>query len=321
MKIEPYIVQLLYRYQCVTVPGLGAFLTETQSAQWHGAAQTFFPPKKVISFNAYLKNNDGLLANHIAQTEKIPYEVAVNGIEHAVHEWKMRLQDVGTIALRNIGELRYTSDKNVVFTPQEQVNYLTEAFGLSPVISPAVQREVLVHLDAVAPETAVEEIPVIPLGTEKTSAPWLKYAAIFVFGAGLLGSGGYFGNQYYEKQVQEATLAVQQKVQSQVQQKIANATFLLDNPIETLPAVSLTVQQEKLPYHVVAGAFRLEANADRVLYELKKLGFPARKIGPNKHGLYPVLYGSYARYSDARNQMETAQKSHNPEAWVLIEEL
>ncbi|MFN7331701.1 MAG: SPOR domain-containing protein, partial [Flavobacterium sp.] len=90
MKIEPYIAQLLYRYQCVTVPGLGAFLTETQSAQWHGAAQTFFPPKKVISFNAYLKNNDGLLANHIAQTEKIPYEVAVNGIEHAVQEWKMR---------------------------------------------------------------------------------------------------------------------------------------------------------------------------------------------------------------------------------------
>jgi hypothetical protein len=25
--------------------------------------------KKMISFNAYLKNNDGLLANHIAQAE------------------------------------------------------------------------------------------------------------------------------------------------------------------------------------------------------------------------------------------------------------
>ena len=33
MKIEQYISQLLYRYQCVTVPGFGAFLTEFQSAQ------------------------------------------------------------------------------------------------------------------------------------------------------------------------------------------------------------------------------------------------------------------------------------------------
>ena len=74
MKIEPYIAQLLYRYQCVTVPGFGAFLTEIQSAQIIESSNSFFPPKKMISFNAYLKNNDGLLANHIAQAEKTSYE-------------------------------------------------------------------------------------------------------------------------------------------------------------------------------------------------------------------------------------------------------
>jgi len=35
MKIEQYISRLLYRYQCVTVPGFGAFLTEIQPAQLH----------------------------------------------------------------------------------------------------------------------------------------------------------------------------------------------------------------------------------------------------------------------------------------------
>jgi hypothetical protein len=34
-------------------------------------AQIHFPPKKMISFNANLKNNDGLLANHIAQSENL----------------------------------------------------------------------------------------------------------------------------------------------------------------------------------------------------------------------------------------------------------
>ena len=46
MKIEPYIAQLLYRYQCVTVPGFGAFLTEIQSAQLIESSNSFFPPKK-----------------------------------------------------------------------------------------------------------------------------------------------------------------------------------------------------------------------------------------------------------------------------------
>ena len=35
MNLEYHISQLLYRYQCVTIPGFGAFLTDYQSAQWH----------------------------------------------------------------------------------------------------------------------------------------------------------------------------------------------------------------------------------------------------------------------------------------------
>ncbi|WP_459640758.1 HU domain-containing protein [Flavobacterium sp. CGRL2] len=46
MKIEVYISQLLYRYQCVTVPGFGAFLTEIHSAQLNESTNSFFPPKK-----------------------------------------------------------------------------------------------------------------------------------------------------------------------------------------------------------------------------------------------------------------------------------
>ncbi|MBU2061164.1 MAG: SPOR domain-containing protein, partial [Bacteroidetes bacterium] len=88
MNIDSYISQLLYRYQCVTVPGLGAFLTETQSAQWIESTNSFFPPKKMISFNTNLKNNDGLLANHIASSEKISYNYAVNAIEYQVVKWK-----------------------------------------------------------------------------------------------------------------------------------------------------------------------------------------------------------------------------------------
>jgi hypothetical protein len=38
----------------------------------------------------------------------------------------------------------------------------------------------------------------------------------------------------------------------------------------------------------------------------------------NKHGLYPVLYGSYATYAEAEKHKEKS-KNDNPQAWILIE--
>jgi len=76
MQLENYISDLLYRYDCVTVPEFGAFLTNRVSAKVHASTNSFYPPKKVLSFNEQLKNNDGLLANYIAEVEKIPYAVA-----------------------------------------------------------------------------------------------------------------------------------------------------------------------------------------------------------------------------------------------------
>ncbi|MFN3641071.1 MAG: SPOR domain-containing protein, partial [Flavobacterium sp.] len=33
MRLETFISQLLYRYQCVTVPGFGSFITESKPAK------------------------------------------------------------------------------------------------------------------------------------------------------------------------------------------------------------------------------------------------------------------------------------------------
>ena len=313
MKMDLYISQLLYRYQCVTVPGFGAFLTEIQSAHLNESSHSFYPPKKLVSFNSYLKNNDGLLANHLAQSEKISYNAAVSIIENQVVNWRSKLQELETITLKNIGEFSLNTEKSLVFTPFDSVNYLTESFGLTTYISPAIKREVLQQV-----ANLKEDTEVVQLVPETRSNPFLKYAAIFVVSAGLLGAGGVLGNNYYQQKIQEETLAVQTKVQKQVEQKIQEATFVISNPI---PAVTLTVNNAKTPYHIVAGAFLSEENADKMYDELIHLGYPAKRIQKNQHGLYPVIYKSYASYSEAQTEMQRIKKSHNPEAWVLIEEL
>ena len=315
MNIELYISQLLYRYQCVTVPGFGAFLTEIQSAQLIESSHSFFPPKKMISFNAHLKNNDGLLANHIAQAEKTSYEYAVSAIQYEVHNWKKALQEKGLFSIKNVGNFSLNADNNLIFTPYDQTNYLTNSFGLSAFVSPVVKREIF-EQKIEALEENIEENEVIEfIPQRRKSSVYLKYAAIFVLGLGLTGAIGY---PVYQQQIANETIIVEQSVQKQVQNKIQEATFFIENPI---PAVTLTVKEEKMSYHIMAGAFRDEKNAQKKFKELSNLGYKARRIPQNKHGLYPVLYGSYTTFAEANKAKEEIIKTDNPDAWVLIESL
>lgn len=311
MKIETYIAQLLYRYQCVTVPGFGAFLTEIQSAQLVESSNSFFPPKKLISFNAYLKNNDGLLANHIAQTEKTSYEYAVSAIQYEVFNWKKTLQETGVFSIKNVGDFCLNADRNLIFTPYDQTNYLSGSFGLSPFVSPMVKREIFEQqLEALEENDTIQLVP-----ETRNKYAVLKYAAIFVLGLGLTATVGY---PIYQNEIETQKIIVETAVQRQVQNKIQEATFFIESPI---PAVTLTVKEGKLPYHIMAGAFRDEDNAQRVFEDLSEKGYKAKRIERNKHGLYPVLYGSFSTYAEAEKLKNEIRAKENPEAWILIESL
>jgi len=314
MKIEQYISQLLYRYQCVTVPGFGAFLTEFQSAQLDVNSNSFYPPKKLISFNPYLKNNDGLLANHLAEAEKMSYEIAVNTIQNEVLLWKSKIHEFGHFSIKNIGDFSLNVENNLVFIPVDQLNYLKESFGLSSFVSPSVKREIYKQ----EVETIEENAPIAFTPEKRRNFSALKYAAIFTISLGLTGVLGYKLYDNYLKQLEQETLLVQSNVQKKINQKIQEATFFIENP---LPSVTLTIPVEKMPYHVVAGAFRLESNAKNAYESLLKLGFKAKRLPANKHGLLPVLYGSYSSYAEACKAKAAIQKLENKDAWLLIQEL
>ena len=313
MLIEKHISDLLYRYQCVTVPGFGAFLTETVSAHVTGSASSFFPPKKVVSFNANVKNNDGLLANHVALQEKMSYELTVIKIGDVVNEWTYLLQNRNRVVLKNIGEISVNNEMNWVFEPANTVNYLTDSFGLSSFVSPEITREVLKQ----KVEALEEKAPIVFTPERKRDYSYLKYAAVFVT---MLGAGGFGYKTYYDQQIETKTLAVQKNVQEKIQQQIQQATFVISAPVEEVELSVTAPVEEKMPYHLVAGAYRSEENANKAITELKAAGFENAKMLPmNKHNLYPVVYGSFKNLNEAQTERKNIQKSHNAEAWLLIE--
>lgn len=309
MRMEQYISQLLYRHQCVIVPGFGGFLTEFQSAKLVESTHTFYPPKKMISFNFQLKNNDGVLANYITKVEKISFEKATEQIENEVKEWKLILQNQQSLLLNQIGKLTLNAEGGLVFEPIDTLNYLTDAFGLTSIVSPPVKRALL----SLEPEPK-EEKPVIVLSNEKQRPNWIKYAAVAVVG---LSISGFFVNQWHQTKIANDLLQVEKAVQKKVEQKIQQATFFIDNPISS---VSLTVAEEQKNYHIVAGAFRELKNAEKAVASLQKLGYNARQIEPNKHGLHPVVYDSYSRLEEAQQALGEIKANHNKEAWLLVQE-
>ncbi|HLN94254.1 MAG TPA: SPOR domain-containing protein [Flavobacterium sp.] len=308
MNTARHIEQLLYRHQCVGIPGFGAFLTETKPARLDEAAHTFFPPAKVLSFNPLLKNNDGLLASHVARAERLSYDDALDRIAQDVAVWRDALIAERRLTLPNIGVLSVNAEGNLVFEEAGQVNYFTGAFGLSSFVSPAIRREVL----AVVGEDVAEEEPLVLVPQRTESRQWLKYAAIFAIG---LGTSGFFGNRYYQDRIAKETEIVQAEVQKEVGNRIQQATFFLETPLEN---VVLPVEKTWKPYHIVAGAFREEGNAQRVFEKLTAQGFAAERLEPTRKGLYPVSYGSYATLSEAQAALDTIRKQHGGEAWLLV---
>lgn len=317
MRLDQYISDLLYRYECVTVPNFGAFLTQRKGAQVHHTTNAFYPPSKELSFNAQLISNDGLLVKYIADATGEEYESTLQEVTSKVSDWKKQLENAEIVSLENIGDLSLNEEGKIQFEPSYHLNYLTSSFGLSSFVSSEISRVIEETKEELAPTVVTEETEtdVIPLVVAEENRrfrfPW-KYAAA----AAIILSAGFFGMREYQSNQQ---VAEQTKAQESINSYIQQATFFNTNPVE-LPSITLKVAKEIQNYHVVAGAFRIEENANTKVAQLKANGFDAALLGKNRYGLHQVSYASFATREEASEALAKIKKTEAPEAWLLVTE-
>jgi hypothetical protein len=308
MQLSQYISTLLYRYECIIVPGLGAFLTHKVSAEIDTQAQVFSPPKKRLSFNEQLQSNDGVLANYIATSEKVSYENALSKIAKQVAEIQQSLKKNETVSLKYVGDLSRSKTGALEFEPSYHLNYMTAAFGLSQFVSPEVKRDLPLRVVG-----AKEKETTLILASRKSRTNALiKYAAVAVI---LLGLGGFMASNAYMQYIEKENIAAQEKVRVALDNQIQEATFLVNTP---LPAITIDIEKPSGNYHIVAGAFRVKANSERKLRQLKRLGFNARLIGQNRFGLHQVVFESYPERRAAERALYNIRRTQDPTAWLLI---
>jgi len=140
MKIARYIGDLLYDYECVVIPGLGGFITKDKPVSINDVTHNFSPPFREVHFNVHLRTNDGLLVNHVAQQEQIGYKIAKQRVDQFVFQCHNALNSGKKIKFKNIGSIHFDADKNIVFQQDAKINYNSNSFGLTSLVSPVIRR-------------------------------------------------------------------------------------------------------------------------------------------------------------------------------------
>jgi len=313
MVLEHYISNLLYRYNCVVVPGFGAFLSEYKSAVLNEQSNSFYPPSKSLSFNKQLSSNDGLLVSYMAEVEQSSYEEMLQKVLNKVEKWKHILDQGERLTLANIGDLKSNKEGRIQYQPSYQINHLTSSFGLSSFVSAPITREVL-KKEVVALEEKVPFIITPERREESSIRPYLKYAAIILLAL----STGLTGYRFYNESLNQQQMVVE-KAQEEVSKSIQEATFFDTAPLE-LPTLNLKVITKKPKvgmHHIVAGAFRFKANANKKIRLLKRRGYDAAYLGANKHGLHMVTYSSHSDVDEALQTLRKVKRTQSQDAWLL----
>ncbi|NJB71545.1 hypothetical protein GGR42_002007 [Saonia flava] len=324
--MEKYIADLLYRYNCVAVPKLGAFLTQIKSAYILEHTNSFYPPSKVLSFNEQVSSNDGLLVSYMADVEKTSYEEMLIHVENSVGEWKKQLKNGERLMLPNIGDMWLNDEGKIQFQPTQLVNYLTSSYGLNSFVSAPITREVLKE-EVVELE---EKIPFIitPESRQEVTEnhsfrPYLKYAAVVLLAL----STGFTGFQFYKNNIGNQEV-VRQEANEEVFRSIQEATFFNSKPLELPPLtinaktkgtdkVAPTPSKGQKIHHIVAGAFRIETNAEKKVQELRDRGYNATYIGTNAYGLHQISYDSFTDAKEALQFLRKIKRTESSEAWML----
>jgi hypothetical protein len=170
MRLEAFLTDLLYDHDCVIIPGFGGLVANYRPARLNRVTHVIKPPSKHVGFNRNLTHNDGLLVAHISLVTGKSYAESLREVEETVAEYQHALIHGERVSWQRIGLFFRDRGGNMQFVPEDQENFLPEAFGLTPV-----------QLRPLAKEIA--ETPAVPAPAVQRvrHTGWWKAAAAVAF--------------------------------------------------------------------------------------------------------------------------------------------
>lgn len=312
-SVEHYISELLFLHDCVIVPKFGGFVSSQRAAQLNRTTHSLSPPSKQILFNTNLKTNDGLLISHIVNEEGITQKKAKKNVEIFSNKSNSKLTTSKVLRIAKIGLFTVAEEGNIIFSQDSTTNYNLDSFGMQSTYNKSIIRKTETTKQV---EVTVERIK----NTSRSPRALLRAAAIIIPLVAL----SYLSVSQQERinnvYTQMATLNPFNSAKTANKIMPSNTETTLNTTIEANPnnnaieEINTATIISKKTYYIIAGAFKKQKNAKRMLAKLNKWEYNASLVKGD--GLLRV---SYAKFNNKDNAILTLNKikQENPEAWLL----
>jgi len=351
MNVHKLIVkgvkEQLFINEYLVLPDFGGFVLKKSPAHFSASGALILPPAKSISFNAQLKQNDGILAHWLQSELKCDASQAIGYLKDFAGYCTSLLNNRGRLTLEDIGFFYLDFENNICFEPQQQTNFLTDSFGLTPVSIKEIEAEIIKKAETVFEDRTIAVETITPVQKRKLR-DYRRLAIAAVSGVVLLSSilfivsnnkiGGklhssVFGNEaksvyspvnYSDLNIK--SLAIEK--QDYVADANGIAAIELDNnKTISVKAIDIELKTPTKTSHVkrtfsshkkfqiVLGCFSILNNANKMVKKLSQQNISAEVAGQNEKGLYIVSGGGFDSKDEAVSQLVRVKDLY-PNAWI-----
>ncbi len=308
--IEHYISQLLYTHDCVIVMSFGGFVGSNIASKLNRKTGLLSPPNRSILFNTQLVENDGLLINHIAQSEGISQEKAKEELLKFVEISKANLTKYKSLRIKTIGLFTLNSDNKIIFNQDISINYNLNSFGFQDSVHNRIERE---------SEIIEESLKIIRKKNDFSTKRLMKAAAILIplIGISLISITQQQEINNIYKQIANLnpfTVNNTKHIKIDTETKVVEAKPELKTDIKKVVPEREEIVVLKQTHYIIAGAFGVEANAIKLKNKLNRWNYNSTIISNKK--IMRVSYDSFSTKEQALSSLIKIRKE-NPAAWIL----
>lgn len=344
------IKEQLFLNDYLVIPGFGGFVLKARSSHFSSTQGMLVPPVKTVSFNSQLKQNDGILAIWLQDK-----------LSCSANESLMHLNDFSEfcagilsarrrLSMEGIGFFYLDFENNTCFEPQQDVNFMTSSFGLTPVSVQAIEfnfpesKKEPVFVDRTLQSSVQTGKTIKHSRNYKRLVNPALFSIIFICLLGLLVS-----NSKIQGELRSSLFASESKgefspinypdldiqsIPASSQAYVADANGIATISLDHEKVIAVKALEtggnlhsksgsfnhssnvvKKGKFEIVLGCFAISANATRMVQQLSAKHVEASVTGKNARGMYVVSNGSFKTKNEAIQRL-MAIKDTFPNAWI-----
>ena len=342
------IKEQLFLNDYLVLPNFGGFVLKARPAHFSVSGAQLMPPSKTVSFNAQLKQNDGILALWLQQKLNCEASDALNHLLEFSAYCSSLLVAKRRLSIDGIGFFYLDFENNTCFEPQQDANFLSAGFGLSTLsiselepVKVELKRE-SVFVDRTA-ERHIEEQENVKTRRNYRRLVLPAMFSILFISLFLL----FVSNQKMKGELQSALFSTNARLNyspisypdlNLAAEMVSNNVYVADaNGIAALNIdndKSIAVKTELKPFNhlnlsssntkavshsgnfeVVLGCFSIRDNATKMISKLDAQNLEAVISGQNAKGMY-IVANCYFDTKDQAIERLQQLKGKFPNAWI-----